>query len=444
MKKQKWYRSILVLGIAVVGVVLPAYAQTTDERLDLLDQQIKILQHKLEINHETTEDKRNSFPTLDSGNDGFVLNSADDNLQVRFQGYVQTDFRFFYDDQKVPLTDTFLIRRARPIFSATLYKYFDLYINPDFGLGTIVLKDSYLDVHPTQAFRIRVGKFKEPVGLEKLQADVNNKFIEVALPSDLVPNRDVGAQLYGDLFHGILSYQVGVFNGVVDGGSTDTDNNDSKDFVERIFTIPFKNSSSDWVNGLGIGIAASEGNELTALPTFNTGGQNTFFAYLSTVTANGSHTRISPQLYYYKGSFGLISEYVASTQDIQKGKVLSTVSQTSWQTAVSYLITGEKSSYNGVYPVSPFDFKKNQWGAFELAARYSELDIDSDSFDRGLADLNVSARRAQEYVVGLNWYLNRSVKYAINYGHTYFSGGAKGGLDREDEQLIFTRFQLAF
>ena len=74
-------------------------------------------------------------------------------------------------------------------------------------------------------------------------------FVERGLPTNLVPNRDVGAQIHGDLFDGAFTYAFGAFNGVVDGGSGDLDNNDSKEFAGRLFGFPFKASSIEAVAG---------------------------------------------------------------------------------------------------------------------------------------------------------------------------------------------------
>ena len=46
--------------------------------------------------------------------------------------------------------------------------------------------------------KFRFGKFKPPVGLERLVSDSDMLFVERALPTDLVPNRDVGVQVYGE------------------------------------------------------------------------------------------------------------------------------------------------------------------------------------------------------------------------------------------------------
>ena len=45
--------------------------------------------------------------------------------------------------------------------------------------------------------------------------------------------------LHGDLFDSIFQYQLGLFNGVVDGGFTDGDANSDKDFAGRVWFQPF-------------------------------------------------------------------------------------------------------------------------------------------------------------------------------------------------------------
>lgn len=77
------------------------------------------------------------------------------------------------------------------------------------------------------------------MGLERLEEDRALKFVERALPSDLVPDRDLGFDLHGNLFAQRVDYALGLFNGTPDNTATaDSDNNDGKDFTGRIFVIP--------------------------------------------------------------------------------------------------------------------------------------------------------------------------------------------------------------
>src|SRR4051794_28800558 len=152
---------------------------------------------------------------------------------------------------------------------------------PDFGQGTTVLQDAYMEARFNPAFRVRAGKFKPPVGLERLQSGADLLFVERALPTNLVPNRDLGVQISGDFAGGITSYQVGVFNGVLDGGSGEGDTNDDKVAAARLFFQPFVTGTGPFKN-LGFGIAGSSGNQsgtatAPGLPSYRSPGQQTVF-----------------------------------------------------------------------------------------------------------------------------------------------------------------------
>jgi phosphate-selective porin OprO and OprP len=432
------------------NVVAPA---PRTEQVEALDQKVRILERRWELDQEQAAAKAKEAPTITAGRDGFSLRAADNSYQLRIRGYTQADGRFFADDKERALTDTFLLRRVRPILEGTVGKYFDFRIMTDFGGGTATVQDAYLDIHPWSWAKLRAGKYKPPVGLERLQSGAELLFVERGLPTNLVPNRDVGAQVFGDLWDGAFSYAFGAFNGVVDGGSGDLDNNDSKELAGRLFGFPFKATSIELLQGLGLGIAGTYGDQKGStgspfLPTLRTPGQQAFFTYRSdntaagTTIANGIHSRVSPQGYYYYGPFGLLGEYVRSYQSVQRGSTEANLDNDSWQVAVSYVLTGENASYRSVSPAQSFDLTKGTWGAFEVAARYGELHIDKDAFPI-FADPTRAARVAEAWGLGANWYLSRNVKFQLNYEQTDFTGGSAKG-ERPKERAILSRFQLAF
>ncbi|MGH7823089.1 MAG: porin [Candidatus Binatia bacterium] len=291
-------------------------------------------------------------------------------------------------------------------------------------------------------------------------------FVERGLPSGLVPNRDNGVQLFGDLFDGTFSYQLAVVNGVPDNvNPTTAELNDEKDFAGRVFAQPFKATELGAIRGLGIGIAGGYGRQDGStsspdVPVYRSFGQATFFSFNAAdapdpenpdekpagpVLANGLRTRVMPQAYYYYGPFGALFEYVHGSQEYSRNATKETVDTEAWQIAASYVLTGEPSSYRGVTPLRAVGPGEGGWGlgAWELTGRYSELDVDSDVFDAGFANRTKSAHRAEEFVVGTNWYLNKNVKFVLNYGETRFDGGAKTG-DRPKERALLTRAQLVF
>jgi phosphate-selective porin OprO/OprP len=320
--------------------------------------------------------------------------------------------------------------------------------------------------------QVQAGKYKAPLGLEQLQPDPYTLFNERSLVTALGPNRDVGAELKGDVFDGRISYAAGIFNGVGDGrNSSNADFEDDKAFVGRLFFQPFKKTDLSFLQGFGFGVAGSfedmqrtgNNNGLPSttggsLPGYYTAGQQQFFAYNATnamVVADGQHWRLSPQGYYYYGPFGFLGEYVISNQRVghTETNVLlfsKELEHTAWQIAGSWVLTGEDAAYgSSVVPLRSFNPREGGWGALQLVARYGELNLDRGTFPL-FSDNRTSAHRAQEWSVGLNWYLNRNVLFKTSFSHTDFSGGGGAGtsapanVTRHDENVFFTRIQLAF
>src|SRR5262245_10442631 len=210
-----------------------------EAQVEALDQKVRMLERRIEIDQEQAAAKAKDAPVFTAGREGFSLRSADGSYQLRIRGYLQADGRFFADDKERANVDTFHLRRVRPILEGTVGKFFDFRIMTDFGGGTATVQDAYIDARPWSWGKLRAGKYKPPVGLERLQSGSELLFVERGLPTNLVPNRDVGAQLHGELFDGAFSYALGAFNGVPDLGSGDLDNNDSKEFAGRVFVQPF-------------------------------------------------------------------------------------------------------------------------------------------------------------------------------------------------------------
>jgi phosphate-selective porin OprO/OprP len=378
--------------------------------------------------------------------EGFVIKSADGAFQLRLRGYVQADGRFFPGGAPALGTSAFFLRRARPISEATVWKYFTVRVTPDFGQGRVVLFDAYLDLRLSAAFTLRAGKAKPPVGFERLQSALDVRFAERALPTNLVPNRDVGLVALGELGGGVVAYGVGVFNGVPDFGNLDGDATNDKDLAARVFARPFRNGAAA-LRGLGLGVAASTGSEhgtvsAPSLAAYVTPGQQPMFRYRDSAVANGRRTRVTPQGYYYFGPMGLLGEYVVSSQGMTRGSATSQVRNTSWQVAGSWFVTGENASFTTVTPRRPFDPAAGHWGAIELAARYSALAVDDSAFPT-FANTTTSIHDAKAWAVGVAWHFAPAVKVEINYEQTRFAGGAASG-NRATEHFLVTRFQQAF
>jgi len=426
----------------------PEGAKTTDERLAELEQKIKALERQSEIQKEQGVEKAKTNPVVTANTrEGFSIKDPNGEFILKLRGYVQADSRSV-SGKTSNNDDTFLLRRVRPIFEGTVSKYIDFRIMPDFGSGKTELQDAWLDLKYIPEAKLQIGKFKEPFGIERLQSGTDTLFVERGLPNNLAPNRDIGAAFHSDLFNGKLSYAAGIFNGVPDGGSLDSDIDNNKEFAGRIFVNPFKGGDIGLLEGFGAGFALTTGNKngvgpsSTYLPTYKTPGQSTFFSYHSDVFADGRHTRYSPQTYYSYGSFGLLGEYVLSQQQVVRGANTEKLSNDAWQIAASYVLTGEAASYKGVVPKENFNPQKGNWGALEVVGRVGDLNIDNDAFPT-FADAAKSAKSAKSWGAGLNWIWNKNVKWMIDYDQTRFTGGDPTG-HREKENAILVRSQISF
>lgn len=451
-----------------VGVASPAgLSQNADShsnetllrRIVELEQQVKVLGRKDEIAEETAAEKAKTAVSVSAGAGGFQIRSADTNFVLKLRGYVQADSRWFVGDEGGSASnDSFLLRRVRPIFEGTVFDKFDYRLTLDFGFGVpannAFVQDAYVNARLWPQFQVQAGKFKAPVGLERLQSGANLLFVERAYPTQLLPNRDVGLQLHGDLGNGLLNYAVGLFNGVPDGGSGDIDRtDDGKDIAARIFAHPFKNTEIEALQGLGIGVAATFGNQEGTPRFYVTPGQQPLFSYLAGTGTNavtstdGTVWRVSPQAYWYWRSFGVLAEYAISSTEVARtgGGVTASdrLQHSAWQVAASYFLTGEDNSFKAVTPLKPFTLGGDGWGAWEVAARVSQLKLDDDTFPL-YSNPNTSAREALSYAVGLNWHLNRNFKVSLNYEHTDFEGGDSNARLANGEDVILTRAQIAF
>jgi phosphate-selective porin OprO and OprP len=537
MNYKKLYAAITLAGLTSTPVSVFANDSTELEELRALvqelDQKVKVLARKGEVSEEEATAAKKTTPVVKAGESGFSFGSPDGKNEIKLRGLLQADHRHYSDgasdvrdrsrnragylDPTTGFKDaenSSLLRRVRPTIEGKVGGKYGFRFTPEFAGGSASVVDAYAEATLNPAFNIRAGKFKSSVGLERLQGGGDIKFIERSYVTNaILPNRDLGISVYGDVLDKKLNYNVGIVNGVADGGniSTGTEYNGEREYTARLFTTPFLDSANA-LSGLGFGIGATytdfngEQNlnftDTTAsdatrngLPSYVTNGQQTFFRYGANAIADGKRFRVSPQASYYSGPFGLITEYARVDQDVSLvGRLAGNTDNTAqpflpgtkkklthdaWQIAASYLITGEDASFKGVKPKNDFDLEKGGWGAWELVARYSEINLDSDTFknrfgqnanenqnagaptgiNSAYADGTKSAKSAKSWTAGVNWYLNQNAKIALNYEHTSFEGGASirnqninaGNTnyqaivkDREDEEALLARFQVAF
>jgi phosphate-selective porin OprO and OprP len=384
--------------------------------------------------------------------DAFILGASYGSSKLYIGGISQFDGRFFVDDNVDPGSDQFYFQTLRIDLRGTVFDHYDFRFLPDFASGKLVVQDAYVDVRYSDAIKVRFGKTKVPFGIERLQNETSTTFAQRGLPNNLVPNRDLGVEIFGELAGGTLAYQLGIFNGVADGGSSDGDATNAKEGAARVFVRPWAQRGVWWLANLGVGAAATYGDKDANItqpdtPQWKTQAQTTIFQYnvgktdtlADTVVADGLHWRATAQGYWYAGPLGVLAEYVRSTQHVVLNGTHDRVAASAWQAIGQWVITGENATYNSVTPTP------GTIGAFDVVARVERIELDSlQPFDAGFADPTKSVRGAWSGGVGVDWFANKAFRAVLDLERTWFALGAAAGADRQTETSIEARVQLAF
>jgi phosphate-selective porin OprO and OprP len=430
-------RSAVAVALVMTGTQAWAATDAINTRLQALEDEIATLK---QIQSEQ--------PKVKADGKGVTVASTDGAYSFTLGGGIAQLDSNYYGGADTTSNNDFNIRRLRLNARGQLGDRLSFRITEEWAGDTATLLDAYADWTLLPKQYLRVGRFKGPAGLERLQSATAITFTERAYPTELVPNRDLGLQLQGGFGGGAVTYALGGYNGAVDGRNAATRNPDNEfEGGARLFFEPWIAHADSPLKGLGFGIAGTHGKKEgpgnNELPRYRAPSQENVFTYLATTEADGATRRWSPQGYYYVGPFGVLAEYASSEMKLSSTTTGATenITNTAWQVTTSFVLTGERVSYAGVAPNAPVSLTGGGWGAFELALRITELDVDDDAFPV-FADPAAAIDSANTYGIGLNWYLTASVKAVVDYYQTDFDGGAATG-DRDDETYVLARLQYS-
>jgi phosphate-selective porin OprO/OprP len=349
---------------------------------------------------------------------GLKLDSVDSAFKLSLFGRVQNDWTFWDSDQEVTdaLGETHSateFRRARLGAGGTIYKNVIYKFEMDFAGGVANFADAFIELKDPfsgPGVNFRVGHFDEPMGLDRLTSSKYSTFIERGLQEALVPARNTGMMFLGQALENRLAYFVGMFKDA--NGAGDDINNDNvgeTNYTARVAGRPWMDESGD--KYLHIGGSASMRNpsnetvRLRSRPETHTG---PFFVDTGDMTDVDTATLYGLEAAAVFGPLSVQGEIFSyGTSGVDGAPDRDFGAQSIY---VSYFLTGEKREYEAAG--ARFDrvkVKKNfgaeGMGAWELALRYSKIDLTDADIDGGELD---------DWTFGVNWYLNPNTRIMLN------------------------------
>ncbi len=332
--------------------------------------------------------------------------SKDGSFSFQPIGRVHADAAVFSDD-KADHSDGTMIRRGRLGFKGHMYDNWEYKTEVDFANNETSITDMYLGYTGFDDTLLQVGQFKESFGMDQLTSSNHINFIERSSVDIFSPARHIG--LAASRFGNNWSATAGLFGDTA--GTTSTDD-EAKDFTGRVTYAPVNEKG----RVVHVGVAGSHRTPDNATDSIKF--ESRPETRLTSIKSVGTGTLTGVDNVLLTGLEGA-AQYDAFTfqSELVNAKVNREGNPDAdfrgWYAQGSYALTGEKKSYSvqdgafkRISPAVPFNPSEGTYGAWEVAARYSSLDLNDGTVTGGEMD-NVT--------LGLNWYPNANVRFMANY-----------------------------
>jgi phosphate-selective porin OprO/OprP len=391
---------------------------------------------------------------------GIQFETADKNFNFRLGGRIHADASYSSDDNlvkrgtktHVEANDGTEIRRGRMEFLGTFYQDWEFKSQVDFADNNVAIKDMYVQYNgmkvATLPLAITFGSQKQAFSRELQESSNDMMFMERSLMNTLnEPTVDRAIGLNVATLNKDWTGQVGIYGETVKPNA-ETNKADEGWAINSRWTYAPINEKTKLIH---LGVAGNyrapdakdqvndndlrfsyETSHMSNLRPLDTGHiSNINNIKMVGLEANGLY-----------GPFTVGGEYTHTWLDLENKS--ANVEFDGWYGEASWTITGESRKYKTgkFYKVEPnknFSFKNGGWGAWELATRYAEADLNSGSINGG---------QMSNLTVALNWYVNNNIRFMADYNKvlevknpqvTTPSGGKPDSLD-----TFMVRGQLAF
>jgi len=352
------------------------------------------------LDEESSDDEGSAEVQVETQG-GLEVSTYDGAFSFELGGRLMIDAVSHQEDQ-VALGDGTELRRARLEAEGVLFSDWGYELGIDFADGDADVKDAYIAYRGWWPAMVKIGQFKEPFSLEEMTSSKYIAFMERALANEFAPGRSIGLgfQTRGEGW----TASTGVFGGAFDD-DVDDEGDEGWSLTGRVSYAPWRDDR----RALHLGAALSyrtPDDEHEVKYNSRPESHLTDVKYLNTGKIDEvDHVSLAGlEAALVQGPFSVQGEYIQSWVD-REGD-LENYSFNGWYLYGSWFLTGEsriykakKGSFGRINPTTGI-------GAWELALRYSSLDLTDDSITGGEAD---------QLTLGVNWYVNPHIRFMANY-----------------------------
>lgn len=401
------------------------------------DAQYERLKAELEINREqaqrqtaqSTENNvssKSSIPVEIITKGGIGVKTTDGAFSTKLGGRLQIDAASYHGEPDLGSgTD---IRRARLALSGVLYHDWAYKLEYEFDNDSIT--DAFLSYRGLDTTQFTVGHFKDPFSLEYMTSANNTTFLERALPSTFSAGRHIGVM--ASHYETTWGLSAGLFGDTINNRGGDED--EGWGWSARANWSPINEPENLIHLGLGLNYRDLQPDNTIRFnqqPETNVAG----ISIIDTSILSDANDMLKVGLEWamVRGAFATQAEYIRADVDRDN---LGDNDFDGWYIEGSYFLTGESRPYkNGAFGgIKPMHrLGDGGIGAWQVAMRYSNLDLTDGTIDGGEADA---------FTLGLNWYPVPLLRFSANYTHVIdVNGGVYNG---EEPRIIQVRSQWAF
>lgn len=458
-----------LLAVLMSGAAQAALAQTAEERIAALEAKIAALTGELaDIKAATQkaeqERKKAAITTLSNGRPTITTG---DGQKFAVRALAQFDAAA-YDEKRGDLNSGTNFRRARLGVEGTYGKVWNYALTGEFGGSgseSATLNQAYVEYTGWKPgnlpVRLRLGAWATPAGLEDATSNSEAAFLERAAVAELTRNiaGGDGRSGAGVFANGERWYASAAVTGAIAGTPAAPEFDEQVGYLGRVAFRPL--GDKDWaihvganvsgvlkVTDTGAGAVRTRQVRLRERPELRVDGTR----LVDTGALNATGVSV------FGGELGANFKSLQVAAEAFRVEVARpsafNPSFDGWYVQGAWAITGEQRAWSsqsggfkGFKPKASFDPAENAWGAVEIAARYSVLDLDDHAGVRGAATPAGGVRGGEQKIASavLNWYPNAVYRFQLQYQRIDVDRMSATGVEiGDDVNVVSLRSQFAF